>query len=141
MVTGALSVTMKSRNERSAPDPIMMFGGSPIRVAVPPMFAAMTTGSRNATGFSRIARAICRAMGATKMTVVTLSAKAESTAVNQVSSVRMRKGLPCARFSIRATPHSKTPVLLSTPTTAIMDASRTRTFRSSAPWAPSNVMR
>ena len=40
--TGA-RLNRKSTKLRPAAEPIMMFGGSPIRVAVPPMFEANTS--------------------------------------------------------------------------------------------------
>ena len=40
----------KSPNESPAAEPIMMFGGSPIRVAAPPMFEAKITPSRYGSG-------------------------------------------------------------------------------------------
>ena len=129
---------MKSMKERLAPDPIMMLGGSPISVAVPPMLAAITIGSRYAAGRTPVRRAISTDIGVTKMTVVTLSAKAETVPVNHAISVWMIRGRPPARRSSRPTAQGKTPVVLSTPTTAIIAASRSRTFRSSASLAPSN---
>ena len=45
-MTGARFAT-KSLKLRSAAEPMMMFGGSPIRVAVPPMLEANTSAKRN----------------------------------------------------------------------------------------------
>ena len=43
-------LTMKSINDNPAMLPIMMLGGSPIRVAVPPMFEDMISATRNGIG-------------------------------------------------------------------------------------------
>ena len=60
----------------------MMFGGSPISVAVPPMFEAITSAIRNGTGSTsrRVARRRA-SPGAISSTVVTLSSRALSSAV------------------------------------------------------------
>jgi hypothetical protein len=55
--------SMKSKNESPAPEPIRMLGGSPIRVAVPPIFDAMTMGRRSAAGRMPVAAAIRMAIG------------------------------------------------------------------------------
>ena len=65
------------------------------------------------------------------MTVVTLSAKADRIPVNQAIRAWIRIGRPPARCSSRPTAHSNTPVVLRTPTVAIMAASRNNTLRSS----------
>ena len=119
----------------------MMFGGSPISVAVPPMFEAITIGSSNTSGRIFIRRAMPSAIGVTKITVVTLSRNADAMAVNQAMSVMTTSGCPRARRIRPATAHSKTPVVLSTPTTAIIDASSTSTLMSSASIVPSNDSR
>ena len=49
---------MNERKLRFAPEPIMMFGGSPMSVAVPPMLEAMTIGMSSASGLRPIVRAI-----------------------------------------------------------------------------------
>ena len=54
-----------------------MFGGSPIRVAVPPMFEAKTCAIRYGNGETRSVRAIVSVTGVSRTTVVTLSRKAE----------------------------------------------------------------
>ncbi len=54
---------MKLKNESPAPEPIRMLGGSPMSVAVPPMFEAMTIGSRSAAGRIAVVAAIRIAIG------------------------------------------------------------------------------
>ena len=132
---------MKSKNESPAPEPIRILGGSPMSVAVPPTLEAMTIGSRIAAGRIAVAAAIRMAIGYTKITVVTLSQTADNRPVNHTTMARTLPGRPRVRSMRRATAQSNTPVVLSTPTTAIIDASRSSTLRSSAWWAPSNVIR
>ena len=52
---------------------IMMLGGSPTRVAAPPMFDSMASEIRKGTGFIRNRRVMSIVSGAKIMTVVTLS--------------------------------------------------------------------
>ena len=60
---------------------IMMFGGSPISVAVPPTLDARASAIRNGTGSTSSSSAISSVTGARSSTVVTLSRNAEATAV------------------------------------------------------------
>ena len=71
----------KSLNVRFAAEPIMMFGGSPIRVAVPPMFDEMICAKRKGYGLTFSADVMCSVTGTVSSTVVTLSRNAENTAV------------------------------------------------------------
>ena len=61
--------------------PIMMFGGSPICVAAPPMFENITSAIMSGTGSKSRTLAICMVTGTMRRIVVTLSRKAENTAV------------------------------------------------------------
>ncbi len=137
---GAVRFSMKSRKLSVAPDPIMMFGGSPMSVAVPPMLEATTMGSRIAMGARPICRAMPVAMGVTKITVVTLSRNADVMPVNHETSREATAGRPWVLTIRRPTDHSNAPVDLSTPTTVIMPASRKSTFRSMWRPAASNPM-
>ncbi len=74
-------LTTKSMNDRSARLPMMMLGGSPTRVDVPPMFEASTSAIRKGTGLSFSLLQTSSVTGATSSTVVTLSRSAEATAV------------------------------------------------------------
>src|SRR5680860_785532 len=60
---------------------MMMFGGSPIRVAVPPMFDAITSMISSGIGSMSSASASRKVIGVISRIVVRLSRKAESTAV------------------------------------------------------------
>ena len=109
---------------------MMMFGGSPTRVAVPPMFEAIASATRyGTTGTSR--RSHTRNVtGAMSSTVVTLSSAAEATAVTTTSVTITRNGLPRACFTARIATYSKTPVRFRTPTMSIIPSSRKMTFQS-----------
>ena len=73
---------MKSMNVSSSTTvPMMMFGGSPTSVAVPPMFEASTSTMRKGIGSSSSIWAMTSVTGNIRSTVVTLSRKADSTAV------------------------------------------------------------
>ena len=61
--------------------PIMMFGGSPMSVAVPPMFDAMICVRRYGIGSSFRIFVMLNVTGTMRSTVVTLSRNAENTAV------------------------------------------------------------
>ena len=70
--------------------------------------------------------------------MVTLSRIADSTPVNQMMSRAARLGLPRERSSRRSTAQGKTLVVLSTPTSAIIENSSRMTLRSTASFAASN---
>ena len=61
--------------------PIMMFGGSPMSVAVPPIFDARICVSRKGIGFKCSFCVMLKVTGTMRSTVVTLSRNAEKTAV------------------------------------------------------------
>ena len=86
-------------NDRPARLAMMMFGGSPIRVAVPPMLDASASAIRNGTGGTPSRSQTSKVTGATSSTVVTLSSSAEATAVMTTSSTMIRNGRPRARFA------------------------------------------
>ncbi len=73
---------------------MMMFGGSPIRVAVPPMFEAITSITISGIGSTSSASASRNVIGTTSRIVVRLSRKAESSAVVQARLSTTRSGSP-----------------------------------------------
>ena len=89
----------KSLNDRSARLPMMMLGGSPISVAVPPMFDASTSAIRKGTGLTPRRSQTSSVTGAMSSTVVTLSRSADATAVIIASSTMTANGLPLARLA------------------------------------------
>ena len=70
-------LTRKSLNVRPPRLAMMMFGGSPISVAVPPMLLAITSAIRNGTGEVPSRSQMSSVTGATSSTVVTLSRNAD----------------------------------------------------------------
>ncbi len=109
-----------------------MFGGSPISVAVPPMFEARICEIRYGTGDTPSRRATDRVTGTIRTTVVTLSSAADRTAVSVASRISSSRGLPRAVATERCASHSKMPVRARMPAMTIMPASRKMTFRSIA---------
>ena len=109
---------------------MMMLGGSPIRVAVPPMLLAITSASRNGTGSSARRSHSSSVTGATSSTVVTLSSRAEAKAVIRTSRTIIRNGRARARCADQIARNSKTPVCRRTPTITIIPNSRKMTFQS-----------
>jgi hypothetical protein len=109
---------------------MMMFGGSPTNVEVPPMFDANTSAIRNgATGTSRRSQTR-KVTGAMSRTVVTLSRNADATDVTITRSTMTRKGRPLARLVAQIARYSNAPVRLSTDTMSIIPTSRKMTFQS-----------
>ena len=74
-------LTMKLLNERSVAPAMMMFGGSPISVAVPPMLDAMISITISGIGSMSSASASRNVTGTINRIVVRLSRNAESKAV------------------------------------------------------------
>ena len=122
-MTAGPVVTTKSAKLRPALEPIMMFGGSPISVAVPPMFEAKICVSRNGTGLMPRMPAIEIAIGPTSRTVVTLSRNALSTAVRIMNSSMIFHGLPFAIFADLIAIYSNRPEFRTTATNSIMPTS------------------
>ena len=123
-------LTRKSLNDRPERLAMMMFGGSPISVAVPPMLEARTSAMRYASGRTPIRWHTSSVTGATSSTVVTLSRSAEAPAVRRHSRTITRNGSPRARLAAQIARYSKMPVCRSTPTMTIMASSRKMTFQS-----------
>ena len=109
---------------------MMMLGGSPIRVAVPPMLLAIASASRNGIGLSANRSQRSSVTGATRSTVVTLSRSAEANAVMSTSRTIIRNGRPRARCAAQIARNSKTPVCRRIPTITIIPKSRKMTFQS-----------
>ena len=96
---------------RPAAEPMRMLGGSPMSVAVPPMFEAKICEIRYGQGETSSVRAIDSVTGVSSTTVVTLSRTAESTAV-ATASIDAAAGTAPRETGGRPTPatHSKKPV-------------------------------
>jgi len=85
---------MKSMNPNPLAEPISMFGGSPIKVAVPPIFAARTPARMKVRGETSKASATRKIIGAKRRIVVTLSRKAEKSAIVTTKNVSKALTLP-----------------------------------------------
>ena len=88
----------KSLNDKPARLAMMMFGGSPTRVAAPPMLEAKTSAIRNGTGLMSRRSQTSSVTGAISRTVVTLSRNAEATAVMRTSRTITRSGRAAGAF-------------------------------------------
>jgi len=112
--------------------PIRMFGGSPMRVAVPPMLQASISAMRNGSGFSRSCSVTKRVTGTTSTTIVTLSRKAELSAVTTQRTRRIRTGRPRPSRTAWTASHWKSPVSRRMLAMTIIPTSRKMTFQSMA---------
>lgn len=108
----------------------MMFGGSPIRVAAPPMLHAITSAIRYGTTGTPSLVQTAIVTGAISRTVVTLSSHADRNAVAKIRSTISRYGRPCDRLAAQIATNSNSPVRLRTETISIMPSSRKMTFQS-----------
>ena len=120
----------KSPKVRSARLAMMMFGGSPTRVAAPPMLDANASASRNGTGGIPSCRHTEMVSGAISRTVVTLSSRAEAPAVTMTSRTSSVRGCPRASFAEWIARYSNAPVRRRIPTTSIIPSSRKMTSQS-----------
>src|SRR3989344_7799710 len=87
-------LNIKSLNESPAALPIKILGGSPIKVAAPPILESKIVPKRYGFGFSFKLLAMTKATGVIKRTVVTLSRNAEKTAVIMPNSIKIGIGFP-----------------------------------------------
>ncbi len=85
---------MNAPNERSVAPAMMMFGGSPISVAVPPMLEAITSMITSGSGSMSSASASRNVIGTMSRIVVRLSRNAESTAVVSERETTTASGRP-----------------------------------------------
>jgi hypothetical protein len=109
---------------------MMMFGGSPTSVAVPPMLEAITSAIRNGATGTPSRSHTRNVTGAISSTVVTLSSAADATAVTNTSRTITRNGRPRARLAAQIAMYSNAPVRISTATINIIPNSRKMTFQS-----------
>jgi len=126
-----IMLMMKSRNPTSLKElPMMMFGGSPMRVAVPPMLLRMTSEIRYGRGSTPRIPHISIVTGAINSMVVTLSKKALATAVRRHSNTMRRQKDPVDDTNRRTASHSKTPVWESSPTITIIPNNKPKVLHS-----------
>ena len=117
----------------------MMLGGSPMRVEVPPTLEASTCANRYGQGSTRSCRVMASVTGAMSSTVVTLSTRAEKTAVTMARSARMAAGRAPASLTARMATYSKSPVRRVIPTISIMPVSSMMVLKSTPRIASSCV--
>jgi hypothetical protein len=131
--TGKPRFVINALNERLAYEPIMIFGGSPISVAVPHRFDAIIIGITNLTGFISKIFAIDIATGTIRNIVVTLSKNAERIAVIKKKEKKSITIFPLEYSKSFTANHSNTRVCESTHTIIIIDTSKAITSPSIAP--------
>ena len=98
----------------------MILGGSPISVPVPPILEAMIWVMMNGTGSSFSAFVTAKVMGPTNRTVVTLSRKADRSAVMSMNATMITHGLPPESFADLMAMYSNRPDFFTTATKIIM---------------------
>ncbi len=132
---GVSSLT-KSMKLRPARVPIIIFGGSPINVAVPPIFEAKTSVIKNGIGSVSNSFAITKVIGIIRTTVVTLSKNADAIAVNAASANSTVFGCPFVAFKRFSAIHLNTPLLLAIFTIIIIPISKKITSKSTCSKTP-----
>ncbi len=83
---------IKSLKEKLAAPLTRILGGSPINVAVPPIFADIMTATRNGIDDTFSVFVTERLIGTSKRTVVTLSRKADANAVKRAKRINILHG-------------------------------------------------
>ena len=96
---------MNAPNDRPVCPAMRMFGGSPMSVAVPPMFDVMISMITSGTGSMSSASASTKVIGTISSTVVTLSRNADSTPVVTLSARTTASGLPRESWPARMASH------------------------------------
>mmetsp|Transcript_23334 Transcript_23334/g.36502 ORF Transcript_23334/g.36502 Transcript_23334/m.36502 type:complete len:263 (+) Transcript_23334:1668-2456(+) len=132
MITPGPRVNKKSLKSRYLANmfPMMIFGGSPIMVAVPPTLEKIASEIRKGRGSMFTSLHSLQVTGAISKMVVTLSKKAERTAVTKQSSKHSLVLSPPESLQARTPVHSNTPVLMVIPTISIIPHKRPR-----VPWS------
>ena len=130
IATSSDSSLRKSVNDSPMAPPIRMFGGSPISVAVPPMFEEKISIKRNGYGFNFSLRVISIVTGTISSTVVTLSRNADSTAVTTPSTARMPRGFAFTSFADLTAAYWNAPDFSIIPTIIIMPISSAMVLKS-----------
>jgi hypothetical protein len=104
-------------------EPMMMLGGSPIRVAVPPMLEMIAWLITYILGSRPMPAVSSMMIGMMIRTVVTLSRKADRTAVTMEKRIRIFKGLPWVSSAMRTETIEKKPDFRRMATMDIMPSS------------------
>ena len=117
---------------RPAAEPIMVLGGSPISVAVPPILENIASPISSGTGLICNLVATSNVTGAIKMITVRLFRNIETMAVIPPSNTSKRRGDPAARRAAWIARYSNTPVLPSMAMSSIIPRSRPSVLKSMA---------
>ena len=109
---------------------MIIFGGSPMRVAVPPIFEANISVIKYGTGSISSCLAMANVTGIIKITVVTLSRKALAIAVKTANATKIRIGLPPVCFSNSFAIKLNIPLCAAICTITIIEISKNITLKS-----------
>ena len=120
----------KSINDNPAALPIIIFGGSPINVAVPPIFDAKISVIKNGNGLISNCFAIKKVTGIIKITVVTLSKNADVTAVKTPKVNKTSFGCPFVNLKSSFAIQLNIPLRVAILTIIIIDTSKKITLKS-----------
>ena len=107
-----------------------MLGGSPIKVAVPPMLAAKISNIKYGYGLTFNFSVIWKVTGTINKTVVTLSKKAEKNAVTIAKTANNPLGLACTFFAPQKATYWNIPDFSQMPTMVIMPISKAKVLKS-----------
>ena len=108
----------------------MMFGGSPMSVAVPPIFEAKICENRYGLTSTFSCAVMLNVMGTVSSTVVTLSSSAEQTIVSAESATSSSMGRALTFFAAQMARKLNRPVSLVIFTMTIMPMSRPSVLKS-----------
>jgi hypothetical protein len=110
ITTGKPRFVINALKERPAYEPIIIFGGSPISVAAPQRFDAIIIGITNLVGLILKILDIEIATGTIRNIVVTLSRKADNTAVIKKNEKNRITIFPLENSNSLTASHSNTRV-------------------------------
>ena len=120
MIQIPVRLKIKSMKFKPTAEPIMMFGGSPMSVAVPPIFEQRICEIRYGLTSTRSCFVMLNVTGTVKRTVVTLSRSPEQTAVSAESAKSSAMGRALTFLAAQTARKLKSPVSLVMLTMIIM---------------------
>ena len=127
--TGA-STSIKDIKLKFPALPIIIFGGSPIRVAVPPIFEEIISVNKYGIGFISNFLAIENVIGIISITVVTLSKNALTIAVKSPRQTKILIGWPFVSFNNSFAIQLNTPLFVVMVTIIIIETNKKITLKS-----------
>ena len=128
---------MKDMKSRPTALPIMIFGGSPTSVAVPPIFEARIWAMRKGFTFTFSCDVMLNVIGTVRRTVVTLSSRPEQTMVNKDKAMSSAMGSAFTFFAAHMARKLNRPVSLVMLTMIIIPMSSPNVLKSIWPMAAS----